>query len=167
MSNALLFAFLLSSSMFDLFTRKVPNLLIAAAALMGLINTLLSSVELNIGFAVMGFFLGLALFLPPFLMGAMGAADVKVFAVAGMYLGPNAILSAFIYTLISGGVLALIYWLIAKVKGHPIAGWRLFYSKDLESQIHQKKEANRVTLPYVVAIFFGVLITNFLPNWHR
>jgi len=167
MPDGLLLFFLFICAVFDLATRKVPNLLIAATALMGLVSTLLPNEELNIGFAVMGFFLGLVLFLPPFLMGAMGAADVKVFAVAGMYLGPTEIFHAFIYTLLSGGVLALLYWIIAKIKDHPIGGWRIFDSNTPESNGSQQRELSHITLPYIVAIFWGVLITNLLPNWHR
>ena len=115
----------------------------------------------------MGFALGLVVFLIPFLLGAMGAADVKVFAVTGLYLGPYDIVSAFIYTLISGGVIALVYWVYAKVNGLRIAGWRLFHFNKNESFVHKPEASNQVTLPYVVAIFFGVLITNLTTNFHH
>jgi Flp pilus assembly protein protease CpaA len=84
----------------------------------------------------MGFALGLVVFLIPFLLGAMGAADVKVFAVTGLYLGPFDILNAFVYSLLSGGVLALFYWLYAMVNGHRIAGWRLFHFNKNESVVN-------------------------------
>jgi Flp pilus assembly protein protease CpaA len=116
---------------------------------------------------MMGFILGLAFFLPPFLMGAMGAADVKVFAVTGLYLGPFDIVSAFIYTLISGGVLALIYLVYAKVNGLRIAGWRLFHPPKNESNGSHRETSNQVTLPYIVAIFMGVLITNLTTKFHH
>ena len=160
-------SFLFLFSIFDIYTRKVPNFFIGIAAVIGLAIALLPNSEISIAFAMMGFILGLAFFLPPFLMGAMGAADVKVFAVTGLYLGPFDIVSAFIYTLISGGVLALIYWVYAKVNGLRIAGWRLFHSQNNESQSSHRETSHQVTLPYVVAIFMGVLITNLTTKFHH
>ena len=159
--------FLLYFSILDYLTRKVPNLFILVMALIGLTMALLPNSEISLGFALMGFALGLALFMPPYLMGAMGAADVKVFAVTGLYLGPFDIVSACIYTLISGGVLALIYWVYAKVNGLRIAGWRLFQSQNNESQSSHRETSHQVTLPYVVAIFMGVLITNLTTKFHH
>jgi len=166
MLDALPFIFLLISSMFDVLTRKVPNLFIGITAVIGFAIALLPNSEIGIAYAVMGFILGLALFLPPFLIGAMGAADVKVFAVTGLYLGPSEIFSAFIYTLLSGGVLALLYWAIARFNGYSIGGWRVFDSHS-GSKMHQKNKASQVTLPYVVAIFFGVLLSNLITNIHN
>jgi len=166
MLDALPFFFLFISSMFDVLTRKVPNLFIGIAAVIGFAIALLPNSEISIAFAAMGFILGFALFLPPFLLGAMGAADVKVFAVTGLYLGPSAIFSAFIYTLLSGGVLALLYWAIARFNGYSIGGWRVFDSHS-GSKMHPKNKASQVTLPYVVAIFFGVLLSNLITNIHN
>ena len=167
LSNFLLLSFLFFSSIADFITRKIPNIYVMIAAVMGLVVTFPPGAHISLESAFMGCILGLALFLPPFLMGAMGAADVKVFAVTGLYLGPFEIVSAFIYTLLSGGVLALIYWVYAKVNGFRIAGWRLFHSKKNESQILKREASNQVTLPYVVAIFLGVLITNFITNFQQ
>ena len=159
--------FLLIFSIFDLVTRKVPNNLIVIMAAIGLLIALFPGIHIDLELAAIGFILGLAFFLLPFLLGAMGAADVKVFAVTGLYLGPFDIVSAFIYTLISGGALALIYWVYAKVNGLRIAGWRLFPSQKNESQIIKRYVSNPVTLPYVVAIFMGVLINNFTTKFHH
>lgn len=161
MHDILLFSFLTISSMYDLLTRKVPNQLIAIATVTGVAVALLPSSNLNLVLALMGFALGLALFLPPFLVGAMGAADVKVFAVSGLYLGPFATINAFIYTLLCGGVLAFLYWIFARVHGYPIGGWRVL-DKQAKSSTHSMNSTPRVTLPYVVAIFFGVFLNNLI-----
>ena len=52
--------------------------------------------------------LGLALMLPGHLFGATGAGDVKLFAAVGALLGPAPIATAFLYTAIAGGVLAVV-----------------------------------------------------------
>ncbi len=46
--------------------------------------------------------------LPGHLFGATGAGDVKLFAAAGALIGPAPIVTAFFYTALAGGVLALI-----------------------------------------------------------
>ncbi len=167
MTYLILSLFLLFFSLLDLSTRKVPNSLILIMTWIGLTMALLPNSEISLGFAFMGFVLGFIFFLPPYLMGAMGAADVKVFAVTGLYLGPYDIVSAFIYTLLSGGVIALFYWVYAKVNGLRIAGWRLFHFNKNESLVTKPEASNQVTLPYVVAIFFGVLITNLTTKFHH
>lgn len=167
MTYLVLSFFLFYFSILDYLTRKVPNSLILVMALIGLMIVVLPNSEISLRFALMGFVLGLVLFLPPFLLGAMGAADVKLFAVTGLYLGPFDIVSAFIYTLISGGVLAVVYWVYAKVNGLRIAGWRLFHSQNNESQSSHLETSHQVTLPYVVAIFMGVLITNLTTKFHH
>jgi len=162
----MLSSFLFALSVLDVRSRMVPNSLILAMAFIGLALALLPSSAISFSFALMGFALGLVVFLPPFLLGAMGAADVKLFAVTGLYLGPFDILNAFIYTLLSGGVIALVYWVYAKVNGLRIAGWRLFHFNKNESLVRKSEASHQVTLPYVVAIFFGVLITNLTTKIH-
>ena len=56
--------------------------------------------------ALAGCIIGFALMLPGHIFGATGAGDVKLFAAMGTLLGPRAVLSAFLYTVIVGGVLA-------------------------------------------------------------
>jgi prepilin peptidase CpaA len=51
---------------------------------------------------------GLAFMLPGFLIGATGGGDVKLFAALGTMLGPRSIGFAFLYTLIAGGLLAVV-----------------------------------------------------------
>jgi prepilin peptidase CpaA len=58
--------------------------------------------------AVVAMAFGLALMLPGHLFGATGAGDVKLFAAISALLGPSAVLSAFFYTAIAGGLLAVV-----------------------------------------------------------
>jgi prepilin peptidase CpaA len=55
-----------------------------------------------------GLALGLALMLPGHVIGATGAGDVKLLAALGTLLGPGRTGSAFLYSAIAGGVLAII-----------------------------------------------------------
>jgi prepilin peptidase CpaA len=92
----------------DLRTRRVPNPLTASLTASGLVFAAAGISGLSVSASIVGFVLGLALMLPGHLFGATGAGDVKLFAAAGSLLGPAPIVTAFFYTAIAGGLLALV-----------------------------------------------------------
>jgi prepilin peptidase CpaA len=53
--------------------------------------------------------LGLFLFLPLYLLRAMGAGDVKLLAMCGAFLGPNEVWRAALMILITGGLLGVVF----------------------------------------------------------
>jgi Type IV leader peptidase family. len=55
-----------------------------------------------------GGLLGLLIFLPFYWLGGMGAADLKLLGLVGVYLGPQGVLYSALYTALAGGVLALL-----------------------------------------------------------
>jgi prepilin peptidase CpaA len=57
--------------------------------------------------ALYGVLAGLALFMPMYLLRAMGAGDVKLLAALGAFAGPVEIISVALCILVAGGVLAL------------------------------------------------------------
>jgi len=95
------------ATVIDLRTRRIPNTLTAAMAALGvgLAATGLSGV--STGASVAGLALGLALMLPGHLLGATGAGDVKMMGAVGSVIGPGMVVSAFLFTAIAGGVLAV------------------------------------------------------------
>lgn len=92
----------------DLRTRRIPNLATLAIAALGLGLSATGASGLSTMAAIAGLAFGLLLMLPGHLFGATGAGDVKFFAAMGTLLGPGATLSAFLYTAIAGGVLAVL-----------------------------------------------------------
>jgi prepilin peptidase CpaA len=96
-----------SGAVIDLRTRRVPNALTITLAAVGVACAASGLSDLTIGGSLAGFALGLALMLPGHLLGATGAGDVKLFAAAGALLGPVPIVTAFLYTALAGGVLAI------------------------------------------------------------
>lgn len=92
----------------DLRTRRVPNALNALIASMGVLLAISGLSGVSVGAATAGLGVGLALMLPGFLFGATGAGDVKLFAAMGTLVGPAHILRAFLFTVVAGGVLAVV-----------------------------------------------------------
>ncbi|TXI41423.1 MAG: prepilin peptidase [Nitrosomonas sp.] len=86
---------------------RINNKLILTGALLGIsLNTFLFT---QTGFldSLAGLGLGLLLLLPLYLLRVMGAGDVKLLAMTGAFVGQNDIFGVFLYTLIAGGLLAL------------------------------------------------------------
>lgn len=97
-----------SSTIVDLYTRRIPNVLTGGVALFGVAIAAASLSPLTISQAVLGCVVGLVLMLPGHVIGATGAGDVKLFAAFGTLLGPSAIVMAFFYTALAGGAIALV-----------------------------------------------------------
>ena len=98
----------IASTVIDLRTRRVPNVLTAGIAGTGIALAITHVSGLGVGAAIAGFFIGLLLMLPGHVIGATGAGDVKLFAAIGTLLGPRMIVAAFLYTAIAGGALAVV-----------------------------------------------------------
>ena len=97
-----------ASAVVDLYTRRVPNPLTLGVTVLGVTFAAVGLTGMSIASALGGFALGLALMLPGHLIGATGAGDVKLFAALGTLLGPSRTGSAFVYTALAGGVLAVV-----------------------------------------------------------
>ena len=92
----------------DLRTRRIPNLLTFGAATAGLGLQIWTSGTDGLVSGGSGWLLGVALFLPMFLLRGMGAGDVKLLAAVGSFLGPVGVLWTAFFTTIAGAVLALV-----------------------------------------------------------
>jgi len=92
----------------DVRTRRVPNQLTLATAVLGVALAASHVSGVTVAGALAGCAIGLLLMLPGHVIGATGAGDVKLFAAIGTLLGPTHIVAAFIYTAIAGGLLAVV-----------------------------------------------------------
>jgi prepilin peptidase CpaA len=97
----------------DLATRRIPNSLLLAGLACVLVLRLLSS---NPGSSLLaalgGMGLGLAMFLPFYLLRGMAAGDVKMMAVVGAFAGPDDAFQIAVLSWCAGGVMALLLVLL-------------------------------------------------------
>lgn len=93
----------------DLSTCRVPNKLTLTMALVSIALYGWFGHWDGVVFALSGLITGLFCFLPMYLFGAMGAGDVKLLAAVGAVVGPGTVFVAALMTVISGGILALVY----------------------------------------------------------
>ena len=97
----------------DLATRRIPNRLLLAGLAGVLVLRLLSA---NPGSSLLaalgGMGLGLAMFLPFYLLRGMAAGDVKMMAVVGAFAGPDDAVQIAVLSWCAGGVMALLLVLL-------------------------------------------------------
>lgn len=93
----------------DFHDYRINNKLILVGAISGVaLNTYLSA-EAGFLDSLIGFSFGLLLLLPFYLIRIMGAGDVKLLAMVGTFVGQSDISWVFLYTLIAGGLLAMVF----------------------------------------------------------
>lgn len=147
----------------DLATRRIPNRLLLAGMVSALLLYLLSARpgELLMS-AVGGMALGLALFLPFYLLRGMAAGDVKMMVVVGFFTGPDEALQIAVLSWCAGGVMALLLVLLHG-QLRPVLGnlhRLLLRTMTSGSVLPVAVEPTSVgSMPYGVAIAVGTIIT--------
>jgi prepilin peptidase CpaA len=96
-----------AATIVDIRTRRIPNALTAAMAGIGLGLAAAGVSGISVGASIAGLLVGLALMMPGHLLGATGAGDVKLMAAVGAIVGPGLTVTAFLFTALAGGVLAV------------------------------------------------------------
>jgi prepilin peptidase CpaA len=157
----------LAACLTDVRSRRIPNLLTFGTAVAAIFTH--SAVDGWIGFqtASLGWLAGTAFFLPLFLLGGMGAGDVKLLAALASWLGPRDAFWLAVYGSLAGGLIAvgvavtngylatairnlrtmLQYWWL--VGPRPMPGMRL-------------EEHDGPRLAYAIPIFIGTVVTVWL-----
>ena len=104
--DAVLAAFLCASVYTDLRWRKVPNAVVLAAVLLGALLRAVYGGMAGLAEGAAGLLAGLLLLVIPFAAGGIGAGDVKVLAVVGLYEGARFAAWTFAAGAVAGGALA-------------------------------------------------------------
>jgi prepilin peptidase CpaA len=93
----------------DLKTRRIPNYLTLGAALAGLGYQVGTHGWAGLQAGLGGLLVGFGLLIGFYLLGGMGAGDVKALAALGTWLGPTQTFMLFIYMGLWGGLMVLGY----------------------------------------------------------
>lgn len=96
------------AAIIDIRSRQVPNTLV----LTGLAATLVLLPIFHLlpfAHALAGSIAGLLIFLPFYIIGMMGAGDVKLLAIVGSVLGPSELIQATVHIFIAGGIVTVLY----------------------------------------------------------
>jgi prepilin peptidase CpaA len=97
----------LLATIIDIRSRRIPNTLTATMTGVGLGLAVTGLSGVSPAASLGGLIVGLMLMMPGHVMGATGAGDVKLMASVGAILGIQLVVTAFLFTAIAGGVLAV------------------------------------------------------------
>jgi prepilin peptidase CpaA len=151
----------------DVRERRIPNVLTFGAAGAALVLHGWFAGWSGVGMALGGWAAGCALFLPFFLLGGMGAGDVKLVAALGAWLGPRDVVWLALYASMAGGLFAIV---ISLVNGYLMTAlrnvrnlfvfWWLVGPKPMPALTLERGDGPR--LAYAVPIFIGTVATLWL-----
>lgn len=158
---------LLTACVTDIRARRIPNglvLLILASGFLFRVSS--SQISTAILTSSAGCALGFAIWIGFWLLGLLGAGDVKFFAAAGAWLGPGPIWRAALMAALLGGVLAVVTLLRQGVFRDSVEKTALALSSRSLSVLvptNDDVDIGKRHLPYGVALAGGALMVAWLP----
>jgi prepilin peptidase CpaA len=159
--DIILFSVLAICLVTDLEERKIYNKVIFPSLLVTIALQFAYGGLAGLKLSLLGFIIGLIILIIPFLLGGMGAGDVKLLALIGAVKGSTFVLNTAIYMALLGGAIALLviifqkqtislikilfFWIVSLFSG-------VKYKLEFPTSFFSKK------YPYGVAIVGGALI---------
>jgi prepilin peptidase CpaA len=148
----------------DVRTRRIPNYLTFGAALGGLIFQMAWQGWPGLVSGLTGLGLGFGLLLLPYILGGMGAGDVKALAALGAWLGPQQTFELFLFMAIAGGVMALMvmWWrgmMGVKIRETGVLILNLVLSRSVNlAPASPASVSKNESLPYGLALAVGMAL---------
>lgn len=167
--DIILLVTLIVAVIFDLKEQRIPNWLILAALLAALSGHVITGGLQGLLFSLKGFGVGLLLLIFPFMMGGMGAGDVKLLGVVGALMGTAFVLNGFVSMALWGGLMAMILLIgkrqFIKTIRRLLASAFLAIFKVNKLQDSVEASNSGVRFPYALAIALGAISTYFITWW--
>jgi prepilin peptidase CpaA len=115
--TGVLLALLAAAAVWDFRTYRIPNLITGGGIVFAFVYNAMVPAAMYAGWTwtAGGMLLGFAALLPMYAIGAMGAGDVKLMAMAGAFLGPQGAAWALFFSVVTGGIAALAFALRKRV----------------------------------------------------
>ncbi|MRH44323.1 hypothetical protein GH741_16895 [Aquibacillus halophilus] len=157
--DILLFSMLVICVVTDLRTRKIFNKIIFPSLILALLFNAFLLGWPGLISSLLGFLTGLAILLIPYLLGGMGAGDVKLLAVVGAIKGTSFVLVTTVYMAVAGGIIAIGFLLFRKGVFKRLKS--IFYSLcgiRYGLKIPVASDGLHTTIPYGVAIAGGAVM---------
>lgn len=162
MPNLVVILILIISIISDLRNRKILNIVTFPAILTALIYHFFTSGLEGFLFSGQGLLIGIGLLFIPFIMGGIGAGDVKLLAAVGAWQGSLFIFYTGIYAGLIGGLIAV--YILLKRREAIVTLKRMLFSvvllRSAKGSLQFKDEVNSsFTIPYAIPIALGALLT--------
>ncbi|TCZ81013.1 prepilin peptidase [Paenibacillus albiflavus] len=163
--NVMLGAYIIYASVTDIRKSLIPNYLTVNACLAGLmLHTYLNGWD-GLYQSFIGLLIGFGLMLPLYLVRAVGAGDVKLFAGIGALTGSSFVINSMIYSLLCAGLIGIAILIWRKELHHRIAAifvkiWMFIWVRELNA-IRTMHQGKNVTFPFMIAVVPGIVFTYF------
>ena len=169
--QVVLVVLVLAAAGFDLRSRRIPNWLCLLGILLGTGLNLYLSQWPGLWLSLEGLGLALLIYLPLFVLRAMGAGDGKLMAAVGACVGPANWFGVFVLTAVFGSILGLA---VAAAKGRFVRIFRNLYLLLMSLRLGRVPYASNpeldvnyhdaVRLPHAVSIALGSLTFLFVAS---
>jgi len=157
-STLLLLLVLIIAAVTDLYHHRLPNPLTLGALLLALALQLYFLQGSGLLQGLAGAFTGLLLLLPFYLLGGMGAGDVKLMAAVGGFIGPLPVALAAAFSLICAGLYGLAL-ITVKREWTPTLQRYLVSLRNRHYLKPEPDQAAAQRFPFALAIAAGTLLT--------
>lgn len=154
----------MAAAITDLRNRRIPNWVTFPSFALGLILNAALHGWIGLGSATAGAGLAILIYLPLFLIRAVGAGDLKLMAAMGAIAGPRDWMALFLFTALAGGVLALAVTLVKGRLRRTLRNTGLILRElaSLRAPYHASAELDvsteaGVRLPHAVSILVGTV----------
>lgn len=107
-SHVVLMTLLTLAAISDVMARTVPNGLIFIGLMVALVLSASLEGFSGLGCMALGLSAGILLFFPIYMVGLLGAGDVKLIGVVGAFLGLHQLLVSSLFVFLMGGVISLL-----------------------------------------------------------
>jgi prepilin peptidase CpaA len=148
----------------DLRRRKIYNAVVFPALALAIAGHSWAGGWEGAALSLTGFAAGFGLLLIPYLMGGMGAGDVKLLALIGALQGASFAFSAAVYMALFGLLMSILY-MAAQPKTRSFLKFVLYtvyaWRNGVRMPMPRRGDAMTATMPYGVAIAAGTLIALF------
>ena len=155
---------LVVAAVIDGWQLRVPNWLTFPMILSGWIFGFVTGGWPGLGDSLVGTAVGLALLLPAYAIGGMGAGDVKLLAGVGAWVGATTTFYAFCVSAVVGGVIAICMvvlrhsWKKHQQQFLKIVGEVMTIGNPTElAAIAQERKSSMLLLPYGIPIAIGTI----------
>jgi prepilin peptidase CpaA len=160
----LLSATLVIAAVIDGWKLKVPNWITFPLIAAGWVYSTVYFGWPGLGWSLLGTTVGLALLLPAYAIGGMGAGDVKLLAGIGAWVWATTTLYAFCVSAVVGGVIAVGMVVWRKDWHHHISQFWTITNEIMEvrdpnalSAIAAERKSSMLLLPYGIPIAIGTI----------
>ncbi|RQD72266.1 MAG: prepilin peptidase [Tindallia sp. MSAO_Bac2] len=147
----------------DVKEQKIYNKVLLPAFVIGLLGNVITGGFSGFGSSALGLLLGMGLLILPFVAGGMGAGDVKLMGIIGLYKGPAFVFQTFLITAIIGGIIALIILAKRKKLGYTFRNFgaaltSLFLLIPKGTVLEGLNQTAVASFPYGIAISLGTIL---------